>query len=1551
MPKYTCLILACCGLFFINKNAYAAVYPPDMVQFATPGNFVAPFENLNSIPANGLDLNDDGTVDIITPCSCRTLSPIPNGSQSNAGVFDDQLIVATGVSGQTWRVYLSSGVLHPVTLTPIFPGTIIPEIGSTGVYVLRFAHRDANGYYAVAEAPAAYPNQQFGPVVNTCYYPDPEILNLDDAYCDNAPNIVLFGEATSPFDNNVFPLNPVSEFWSITRLSDNSNFITQVFSPSQLGAGNYRVRYTFNAGTQPDTAANQTGCAITVEQNVYLQSSTQSLACNSSINIALNPTSCVVNVIPELLLSNTPPVLDFYYVEVLTQNGVNLGTTIPAQYAGQTLLGVVHDECSGLFCTTDINVKDLTQPTLNAPPDITIPCYGSWEPDSTGMATATDCTNVTLTYTDQWQYYTCGNPRARIYRTWKAVDAVGNMRTKLQTINIARGNQSQLVFPSDVFFSCEEYQADPSITNAAADKAGLPNLVTESLCSMIYSYQDDTLQFCGDPSTSFVILRTWFVIDVCGNTFFNLDGQGNDNLQIIRVLDDTPPTISADPVSVIATESYLSSGTGECTSLGFIPAPLVDDPCNAVSVRIYTPLGEAIYVNGVDGAAGANIPPPGLPLGDHEIIYEATDACGNVSTLTGTLNVTDELPPVMICDVSLNISLNSIGYGSLFPQDIDEGSRDECCLDSLKIKLLEEPDSLFRDKIDFYCTNDVVEVVLRATDCYGNFNECQAGVDVGDRVRPYVVSGVAPNINIPCSADYSSYLNGAFNAPVFGDNCNFTVDFEVEEDVDLCGIGTLTRTWTATDNPFNQPRVVTQTITIQPVYNYTLVVAEDTEVNCDALSFPNFDLIGAGCDSVEAFVTHEILTDPGHPSCYQIKRLHHVVNWCEYDGVSDPLPLERRDGPDFDDEVGDSYTIRSDGNRIYRVLLGGDIDMGPSTGYYVYEQFIYVYDPFPARVTYDTLAPVCVNADNCTGELSLQFTVEDDCEGEVTLFHSLNLYNDDIVTDVFGTLTDQGNGFYLIEGAYPEGDHSIFVSVFDACGNLSQYMLPFSIQDCTPPQLQCLDTLVVTLPDENGALVAAEALIAQSVEDCGVIFFSFDEAGTIADILYNCDSLGLHPLEIWGVNASGQQASCQAIVSVEAPLPLCADLWKIEGHVLNEEGEGVAEARVVLTGPLAGSDTTGIDGLYAFPNLPQADGYKVEPGKNIDHDNGVTTLDLVFITRHILGTQLLPTPYKIIAADANRSGTISTQDVIAIRRVILSLDTVFGANTSWRFVPEQYVFPDTANPFQENFPESVILETLNSDTMIHFVGIKIGDVNGSANPAGFLSLESRNTAQALLLRATDEWLVEGQTYRVSFAASFPVAGCQLGISWNPAELQWLGIPDQSEAPPGYWGLQRTSEGLALLSWNAQGTARQPVFEMEFTALKSMKLSEALQIAPPSRLNPEAYWWGDDGLLNTGLVALDFTQEAPTDKKAWMTIRPNPFSQHADVVFQIPISQQVTLDILDASGRLLKRQKAQYEAGLHHWRIDREGLPANGVLLCRLQSDIFSDVKKVVILDK
>jgi hypothetical protein len=68
---------------------------------------------------------------------------------------------------------------------------------------------------------------------------------------------------------------------------------------------------------------------------------------------------------------------------------------------------------------------------------------------------------------------------------------------------------------------------------------------------------------------------------------------------------------------------------------------------------------------------------------------------------------------------------------------------------------------------------------------------------------------------------------------------------------------------------------------------------------------------------------------------------------------------------------------------------------------------------------------------------------------------------------------------------------------------------------------------------------------------------------------------------------------------------------------------------------------------------------RVLPTLDVNASLGVSTFDLVLITRHILGETLLDSPYKLIAADVDNSGYISVSDLIQLRELILSVRTSF----------------------------------------------------------------------------------------------------------------------------------------------------------------------------------------------------------------------------------------------------------------------------------------------------
>jgi len=123
----------------------------------------------------------------------------------------------------------------------------------------------------------------------------------------------------------------------------------------------------------------------------------------------------------------------------------------------------------------------------------------------------------------------------------------------------------------------------------------------------------------------------------------------------------------------------------------------------------------------------------------------------------------------------------------------------------------------------------------------------------------------------------------------------------------------------------------------------------------------------------------------------------------------------------------------------------------------------------------------------------------------------------------------------------------------------------------------------------------------------------------------------------------------------------------------------------------------------------------VTPSKDNNHLNGVSTFDLILMMQHILGVKELDSPYKMIAADVNNDGKITTVDLIQTRQLILQVIPTLLDNTSWRFIPADYQFPDPMNPWGSEFPEySYELEIPVS--RFDYIAVKIGDVNASAIP-------------------------------------------------------------------------------------------------------------------------------------------------------------------------------------------------------------------------------------------
>jgi len=419
----------------------------------------------------------------------------------------------------------------------------------------------------------------------------------------------------------------------------------------------------------------------------------------------------------------------------------------------------------------------------------------------------------------------------------------------------------------------------------------------------------------------------------------------------------------------------------------------------------------------------------------------------------------------------------------------------------------------------------------------------------------------------------------------------------------------------------------------------------------------------------------------------------------------------------------------------------------------------------------------------------------------------------------------------------------------------------------------------------------------------------------------------------------------------------------VSGHVFNEENEMIEAVEVSINGggtSWSNQWLTDMEGYYEFI-VPTENNYQISPTRNDDPLNGVNTLDLIMISQHILGMDLLDSPYKFIAADVNNSGSISGFDLVDLRKVILNITDEFPNNTSWRFVEEAFVFPDPTNPFANTFPELTSINGLVDSEIADFIGVKTGDVNGSAVPNELLSGDTRMEKE-LLFDVQDIQLKAGEEYTVYFNANQfeQITGYQFTLNFDPqklvmSDLDLEGLEGLSEANFGFAHLH---EGRITTSWNAptdrllrgEGislAAQSAVFGIRFNALENLRLSEALRL-DASITTAEAYNEQEE-TMDLDLFFLPLEQEQTVFQFELLQNYPNPFKSETSIGFILPEASTATLTIFDLAGQRLEEIKGDFVKGYNEVVIDRSKILNSGILYYRLDTPTRNAMKRMIML--
>lgn len=233
---------------------------------------------------------------------------------------------------------------------------------------------------------------------------------------------------------------------------------------------------------------------------------------------------------------------------------------------------------------------------------------------------------------------------------------------------------------------------------------------------------------------------------------------------------------------------------------------------------------------------------------------------------------------------------------------------------------------------------------------------------------------------------------------------------------------------------------------------------------------------------------------------------------------------------------------------------------------------------------------------------------------------------------------------------------------------------------------------------------------------------------------------------------------------------------------------------------------------------------------------GVDVADLVKISRYILTYEPL-NGYQIIAADANKSGTVSSFDIVQLRKLILGQITQLAPyDQPWRFVPEfipeNYTAAFNYNPFDmpiagtQHINAALLTDATNQAAIPGvtpiafqipavagkkgFDAIKIGDVDGSwvniTEPCVTVIQDPNPISLSWCTGSEDNLKAGNEAELVIAAQQFNhVSGFQLGLSipqdyFDVLDINVPLLPEYTKTD--HFGLEQIASGQLKTLWMA-----------------------------------------------------------------------------------------------------------------------------------------------------
>ncbi|GGW77136.1 hypothetical protein GCM10008086_00550 [Salegentibacter mishustinae] len=431
--------------------------------------------------------------------------------------------------------------------------------------------------------------------------------------------------------------------------------------------------------------------------------------------------------------------------ENIGENIVTLtATDVNGNESSATALVTVEDNVAPIVETQSITVQlDANGVASITPEDI-----------DNGSSDNCEIDTISLDITE----FSCADVDNPVAVTLTVIDVNGNESSASATVTV-EDNVAPVVETQSITVQLDA-NGVASITPEDIDNGSLDNCEIDTMSLDITEFS------CADVDNPVTVTLT--VIDVNGNE--------SSATATVMVEDNVAPVVETQPITVQLDANGVASITPEDIDKGS------SDNCEIDTM--------SLDITSFDCADVDN------PV---TVTLTVIDVNGNESSSTATVIVEDNVAPIVETQ-PITVQLDANGVASITPEDIDNGSSDNCEIDTMSL-----------DVTEFSCVDvdNPVTVTLAVIDVNGNESSATATVIVEDNVAPVPDVAELQDVIVKCEV-----LTGRITAPTATDNCGVLTATTLDP-LTYNEPGSYTITWNFDDGNGNTA-MQTQNVIVEP---------------------------------------------------------------------------------------------------------------------------------------------------------------------------------------------------------------------------------------------------------------------------------------------------------------------------------------------------------------------------------------------------------------------------------------------------------------------------------------------------------------------------------------------------------------------------------------------------------------------------------------------------------------------------------------------------------------------------------------------------------------